>query len=83
MACASRHYHAGAGAGNGMKNMLSPGLNGGDTVFDRTASGGHGPNYALRRTDFPKGGATGLWRRVFRLLNQLRRQSCPGQGGVM
>jgi cytochrome c peroxidase len=51
MACASCHYHA--GADNRMKNALSPGLNGGDTLFDRTASGGHGPNYTLRRTDFP------------------------------
>ena len=51
VACATCHYHAGADARE--KNQLSPGLNGGNEVFDPTATGGRGPNYQLKENDFP------------------------------
>ncbi len=56
MACASCHFHAGADAR--YKNQLSPGqINAaqpGPTEFNRTASGAQGgPNYTLKRSDFP------------------------------
>ncbi len=55
-ACASCHFHA--GAGSRIKNQLSPGLLQQDGelagVFNSTASGGTGgPNYTLQATDFP------------------------------
>lgn len=50
-ACASCHFAA--GADNRMKNQLNPGQRGGDNVFNPTASGGGGPNYTLKGTDFP------------------------------
>jgi len=50
-ACASCHFHA--GADNRLKNQLSPGLKGGDTSFQPTATGGGGPNYTLKAADFP------------------------------
>ena len=42
-ACGTCHYHA--GADNRVKNQLSPGINGGNGVFDVARSGGGGPNY--------------------------------------
>ncbi|HZT55735.1 MAG TPA: cytochrome c peroxidase [Burkholderiaceae bacterium] len=55
MACASCHFHA--GADDRFVNQLSPSLNHQDParagVFDTTHTGGGGPNYALRRGDFP------------------------------
>jgi cytochrome c peroxidase len=51
-ACASCHFQA--GADNRTKNQLSPGLLGGNGVFDPTATGGGGPNYTLVSGDFPK-----------------------------
>ena len=51
VACATCHYHAGADARE--KNQLSPGLNGGNEVFDPTATGGRGPNYQLKENNFP------------------------------
>lgn len=56
MACASCHFHA--GADRRVKNQLNPGNlqpspSTGDT-FESTASGGlGGPNYTLKRSDFP------------------------------
>lgn len=50
-ACASCHFHA--GADNRMKNQLSPGLNAGDSSFQRTADGKGGINYTLKPDDFP------------------------------
>lgn len=50
-ACASCHFHA--GADNRTKNQISPGLLAGDIKFDKTASGGGGPNYQLKASDFP------------------------------
>ena len=51
VACASCHFQAGADAR--IKNQLSPGLIGGNGVFDPLSTGGGGPNYALRQSDFP------------------------------
>src|SRR5262249_54086181 len=55
MACASCHFHA--GADSRIVNQLSPSLNHQDParagVFDTTRTGGGGPNYQLRRGDFP------------------------------
>ena len=49
MACASCHFHA--GADRRVKNQLSPGKY---SKWSTTASGGSGgPNYTLRRSDFP------------------------------
>ena len=50
-ACGTCHYHAGADARD--TNQLSPGIKGGNTTFDTTASGGGGPNYTLNSADFP------------------------------
>ena len=50
-ACASCHFHA--GADNRFKNQLSPGLKGGDTTFQATFTGAGGPNYKLKKEDFP------------------------------
>jgi len=49
--CGTCHYHA--GIDNRDKNQLSPGLNGGNGVFDLTATGGGGPNEQLTEDDFP------------------------------
>ena len=51
VACATCHYSAGADARE--RNQLSPGLKGGNGVFDLTASGGRGPNHQLNTNDFP------------------------------
>src|SRR5262252_5591467 len=55
MACASCHFHAGADSRT--VNQLSPSLNHQDParagVFDATRTGGGGPDYPLRRGDFP------------------------------
>jgi hypothetical protein len=55
MACASCHFHA--GADRRIKNQLSPGgrLLGGPPQTFSPASDGlpRGPNYSLRRSDFP------------------------------
>lgn len=56
MACASCHFHAGADAR--VKNQLSPGQFHASIpttqTFETTASGGSGgPNYTLKRSDFP------------------------------
>jgi cytochrome c peroxidase len=67
LACASCHFHA--GADNRVRNQLSPGLRnetGGavNTTFNQTASshflggpkppnGGGGPNYYMKKADFP------------------------------
>ena len=52
-ACATCHFHA--GADSRVKNQLSPGLNAGDTTFSANlpSGGGGGPNYTLKRSDFP------------------------------
>ena len=50
-ACGTCHYHA--GADNRTKNQLSPGIKGGNGVFDVTRSGGGGPNYQLNAADYP------------------------------
>jgi hypothetical protein len=50
-ACGTCHYHA--GADNRIKNQLSPGIKGGNGVFDVTRSGGGGPNYELNAADYP------------------------------
>jgi cytochrome c peroxidase len=50
-ACASCHFSA--GADSRMKNQINPGINGGDHKFASTATGGGGPNYTLKSTDFP------------------------------
>ena len=62
-ACASCHFHA--GADNRLKNQLNPGQRGGDNLFNRTATGGGGPNYTLKPADFP----------FFRLLDPMDRNS--------
>ncbi|MDP6675902.1 MAG: cytochrome c peroxidase [Gammaproteobacteria bacterium] len=51
VACATCHYHA--GADNRQRNQLSPGLKGGNAVFDETRRGKIGPNVKLRPRDFP------------------------------
>lgn len=51
VACATCHYHA--GADNRQRNQLSPGLNGGNGIFDPTRTGKIGPNNKLRPRDFP------------------------------
>jgi cytochrome c peroxidase len=51
VACGTCHYHAGADARE--TNQLSPGLKGGNGVFDATATGTGGPNYTLNANDFP------------------------------
>jgi len=51
VACGTCHYHAGADARE--KNQLSPGLKGGNNVFDPTGSGGLGPNHTLTALDYP------------------------------
>jgi cytochrome c peroxidase len=51
VACATCHYHA--GADNRRKNQLSPGLNGGNGVFDFTKNGKIGPNANLVSGSFP------------------------------
>lgn len=51
VACATCHYHAGADARD--TNQLSPGLKGGNALFDATATGGGGPNYPLNTADYP------------------------------
>ncbi len=51
VACATCHYNAGADARE--RNQLSPGLMGGNGVFERMASGGQGPNHQLTTEDFP------------------------------
>lgn len=51
-ACASCHFSAGADPR--ARNQLSPGLLGGNALFDPTRSGGGGgPNYTLVAGDFP------------------------------
>jgi cytochrome c peroxidase len=50
VACGTCHYHAGADARD--TNQLSPGIKGGNGVFDPTATGG-GPNHTLSAADFP------------------------------
>ena len=62
-ACASCHFHA--GADNRLKNQLSPGLKGGDSIFQASATGKGGPNYKLKAQDFP----------FHRLANPLDRNS--------
>jgi cytochrome c peroxidase len=51
VACATCHYHA--GADNRSTNQVSPGLNGGNGVFDVQNGGKIGPNSALLNKDFP------------------------------
>jgi cytochrome c peroxidase len=53
MACASCHFHAGADSRS--KNQIAPGFIGGNGKFDPLPSGpgSGGPNYALKRADFP------------------------------
>jgi cytochrome c peroxidase len=62
-ACASCHFAA--GADNRLKNQLNPGQRGGDNTFNRTFTGGGGPNYTLKPADFP----------FFRLQNPFDRNS--------
>ncbi len=52
-ACASCHFHA--GADNRTKHQLNPGGRAvpEDTVFKPTRTGGGGPNYDLKKDDFP------------------------------
>jgi cytochrome c peroxidase len=50
-ACASCHFSA--GADNRARNQLSPGLIGGNSVFDPTRTGKIGPNIKLVAGDFP------------------------------
>jgi len=50
-ACASCHFHAGADSRT--KNQLNPALLMGQSRFDRTKTGGGGPNYTLKKGDFP------------------------------
>ncbi|MEW5726263.1 MAG: cytochrome c peroxidase [Pseudomonadota bacterium] len=52
-ACATCHFHA--GADSRVKSQISPGLNAGDETFSTNLpSGGKGgPNYTLKRSDFP------------------------------
>lgn len=53
--CASCHFHA--GADNRIKNQLSPGLKHTEEdkreIFDPTRTGHGGPNYTLKKEDFP------------------------------
>jgi cytochrome c peroxidase len=56
MACASCHFHA--GADNRVKNALDPGLRNqlGGTIsqtFNKTGTGGRGPNYTMKKADYP------------------------------
>ena len=51
VACATCHYHA--GADNRSTNQVSPGLNGGNGVFDVQNGGKIGPNSKLLGKDFP------------------------------
>ena len=51
VACATCHYHA--GADNRDTNQVSPGLNGGNGVFDVQKGGKIGPNSKLLSKDFP------------------------------
>jgi hypothetical protein len=51
VACATSHKHA--GADNRDKKQLSPGLLGGNNLFDLTATGPGGPNYQQMAADFP------------------------------
>ena len=51
VACGTCHYHA--GADNRSRNQLSPGIEGGNDVFDPTGSGGQGTNHTLAPDDFP------------------------------
>ncbi|MGI9260804.1 MAG: cytochrome c peroxidase [Woeseiaceae bacterium] len=51
VACATCHYHAGADARD--TNQLSPGIKGGNAVFDPMATGNGGANYTLATGDFP------------------------------
>lgn len=51
MACASCHFHA--GADSRVKNQLSPGFIGGNQKFDPMPTSSGGPNYTLKREDFP------------------------------
>jgi cytochrome c peroxidase len=51
VACATCHYHA--GADNRSTNQISPGLNGGNGVFDVQNGGKIGPNSNLASKDFP------------------------------
>ena len=51
VACATCHYHAGADARD--TNQISPGLKGGNGIFDPTATGTGGPNYTLVAGDYP------------------------------
>ena len=51
MACASCHFHA--GADSRVKNQISPSLIGGNGVFDPMPTASGGPNYTLKRADFP------------------------------
>ncbi|MFC5522007.1 cytochrome-c peroxidase [Polaromonas jejuensis] len=62
-ACASCHFHA--GTDTRLKNQLNPGQRGGDNLFNKTATGGGGPNYTLKPADFP----------FLRLLDPLDRNS--------
>jgi len=49
--CATCHFHAGADSRT--KHQLSPGLKGGNGVFDLTASGTRGPNNEVTPADYP------------------------------
>jgi len=51
VACATCHYHA--GADNRSTNQVSPGLKGGNGVFDVQRGGKIGPNSKLLQKDFP------------------------------
>jgi len=56
LACASCHFHA--GADNRVKNALDPGLRnqlGGSIsqTFNKTATNGGGPNYTMKKSDYP------------------------------
>jgi cytochrome c peroxidase len=52
MACASCHFHA--GADRRVKNQMAPSGPSGTPAFDLAADGfPRGPNYVLRRSDFP------------------------------
>lgn len=50
-ACATCHFSA--GADNRTKHQLSPGLKGGNEVFDVTATGTKGPNNSVTPGDYP------------------------------
>ncbi len=50
-ACASCHFNA--GMDNRIKNQLNPGINGGNGTFDATQTGAGGPNYTLKKGDYP------------------------------